>query len=364
MGCGELRRVAVRGRLAPPCGDLDARTLRRAVFGVGVRPLFHYIAFGLRIQSEIAFPELLLSEPLPALPSAAVEGRPALPSVAGHGGAEVTIRYGDVPTEIEGARRRGSIVQAAPGRCLLSFDGVGRYLVQEGREITIEPAPDCSEDDIRLFLLGSVMAALLHQRGLLALHGSAVEIGGGAAAFLAPIKHGKSTLAAAFEGRGYRVLTDDVCAILFDASGIPLVLPGFPQIKLWEDSVRQLERDLTSARRLTTRAAKFGVPLGAGFAARPLPLRAVYTLSIDAVPGVTITPIRGKDKLTILIDNTYRFYFLEGASHTKRHFEQCVAVAKAVPVKRVTRPADRFLIEELVDQLQEDLTSEGAKDRP
>ena len=83
-------------------------------------------------------------------------------------------------------------------------------------EIVAEPRQGVPDSNVRLFLLGSAMGALLHQRGLLPLHTNAVEVGGRAFAFMGKSGAGKSTLAAWFHDRGFRIVADDVCVVGFD----------------------------------------------------------------------------------------------------------------------------------------------------
>ena len=55
--------------------------------------------------------------------------------------------------------------------------------------------------------------ALLMQRKILPLHGSAVAIDGKAYAIVGDSGAGKSTLASAFLNKGYQLLSDDVIAV-------------------------------------------------------------------------------------------------------------------------------------------------------
>ena len=154
----------------------------------GLNGAVTYKAFGLTVSSSMPCPELL----------------------PGAGEPDVTVTYGDVPRDLAGAKGRGVCYQAAPGELLLRVDGVAQFLVRGGSEIIIDRHPAASDDDVRLFLLGSAFGALLHQRGILALHGSTVKVGDGCVVFLGRSGMGKSTLATILARRGYPCLGDDV----------------------------------------------------------------------------------------------------------------------------------------------------------
>jgi hypothetical protein len=104
---------------------------------------------------------------------------------------------GPVPQALDDAKKKGVLYQISPDRFLLGLGKIARYLVSEGREIVIERVPGGSDDAVRVFLFGSVFGALLHQRGVLPLHGSAVMPSRGATIFAGPSGSGKSMLAAA-----------------------------------------------------------------------------------------------------------------------------------------------------------------------
>src|SRR5579872_2437348 len=153
---------------------------------------FQYCAYGLSIDSDIALPELA--------PGCGLE-------------LDVTIRAGSVPETLDQAYAVGVLYRAAPGRFLLNMPRIARYLASDGNAIVIERAAGADDADVRVFLLGSVFGALLHQRGVLPLHGSAVEAAPGAVLLLGASVSGKSTLGAEFQRRGYRVLADDICSV-------------------------------------------------------------------------------------------------------------------------------------------------------
>jgi hypothetical protein len=77
-------------------------------------------------------------------------------------------------------------LQVAGRDAMLTVPNIGRYLVRDGREIIVDPAPDAPDRDVRLFLLGSTLGILCHQRGLLPIHANAIVVGGGAVAFSRP----------------------------------------------------------------------------------------------------------------------------------------------------------------------------------
>ena len=139
-----------------------------------------YECWGLRIHSELPCPELM----------------------EGGGEAEVFVRFGRVPERLPEVKIRGVFFEMNENEFLLKVDGVAGYWVGNGNEILIEPCESAEESAIRLFLLGSAFGALLHQRGLVPFHGSAVEIDGRAVMFVGPSGTGKSTLAAALCPKG------------------------------------------------------------------------------------------------------------------------------------------------------------------
>ena len=267
---------------------------------------------------------------------------PAAAAAENSGSASVGVRFGAVPP-----RPGEHLWTEGEGRVLVfEVPGLARFRVSEGREIVIDAEDGASERNLRVFLLGSAMGALLHQRGLLPLHANAVEVDGAAVAFSGHSGAGKSTLAAWFADRGHRILCDDVCAIAPGAKGEPpIVLPGVPRLRLWEDAVAASGRSTSDYERSFDGQDKYDVPAGASAAATPLPLAACYMIARPEegeraetdrqAPG--IARLSGVAAVEALVANTYRGRFATAMGLTARHLALCLAVAARTPVHAAGR---------------------------
>lgn len=284
------------------------------------RPASTYRLFGLSLRSEMD---------LAGLAPATETGTP-----------DVEIAYGPVPASDHNGYR------ATEDGTLLAVAKVGRYLIRDGRQILIDPAPGASERNLRLFLLGSAIGALLHQRGLLPLHANAIDIGGRAVAFSGHSGAGKSTIAAWFHDQGHNILADDVCVIGFDDSGRALAYPGIPRLRLWREALEASGRDAEAYARSFDDMDKYDVPTVSEAGAEPLPLAAIYLLRKAEESGgdAEIERLKGVDAVETLVSNTYRGGYLSMIGRTSEHLSACVRVARAVPVFRAQRlwGFDRF----------------------
>lgn len=292
----------------------------------------HTKPFGLNIQSVIPLPGCINNGDVP----------------------DVTIRYGSVPDSLHNATMIRVCTQVRPGQFLFILEHVAKYLVEDGHCITIEPAPGVNDDVIRLFLMGTVWSALLLQRGLLPLHGSAIRVKDGAVVFSGPSGKGKSTLAAFLMDRGYPVIADELCALVVAENSPPLLLPGFPQIMLWADSLRKLAKDLRNMAPVRQDLEKYILLPGNNTVQEALPMKRLYILNTGYAHSVTLKPLVGVKKNHALIDCTYRFHHVAGHGLNVPHFKQCTGVARYIDVRLVERPVASFDLESLAALIVED----------
>jgi len=289
--------------------------------------MFHYHIFGLNIASVIPFLDMDESDGIP----------------------DVKITYGIVPDEINEPKVKGVRYQAGTGELILKVDHVAKYYVIDGTRIIIERSSESADHEVLLFLMGSAMGALLHQRNILPLHGSAIDIGEKGVIFLGPSSIGKSTIAAGFQKKGYPLLADDVCAVTALNGCIPEIIPGFPRLKLWADTLKKLKEDKNELNRvrLDQDFEKYFFPFQKTSSER-IPVQSVFQLATTNTDEFQITQIQGQEKIDPIIDHTYRPNFLEGLGDKKKHFKQCAAVAGKASMFTVTRPQKGFKLDELM----------------
>jgi hypothetical protein len=277
--------------------------------------LYRYKLFGLRIASELKLSDLHEDE------------------TPDHD-ADVVIRTGRVPV-VEGCD-----FSSGPEGVALQIENVAAYLIRDGKEILIEPAARAAERNVRLYLLGTAMGVILHQRRLLPLHANAIEIGGAGVAFTGESGAGKSTLAAWLHDNGHRIITDDVCVLRYDEDRTRVrVLPGLPRIRLWKDALKHTGRnpaDYQLSYFGDDAYEKFDVPLERRTSATAgLDLSAIYVLSRGE--GFSISRMSGADAVEAIFSHTYRGFLVPVLGQSGDHFRTCVEIARSTPVFRLQR---------------------------
>jgi hypothetical protein len=298
--------------------------------------MFSYSAYGLGIHSMLPLPEL----------------------VAEQREADVLFGFGKVNGANLETFDQARSFKATSDEAYYSLESVGKFLVRGGREVIIEPSPGADERAVRLCLLGPIVALLLHQQGRLILHASAVAVGGNAILFLGGQGWGKSTMAAAFHVRGHGMLADDVTAIQMD-SAYPMVMPAFPQFKLWPNAIIALGDIPEKLPLLHPDFAKRAFQVTSGFAHSSLPLTRVYVLA----PGesLEIESLRPQEALIELLRHSYAARFgnhLLQATGIATHFKQCARLVQNTRLYVFRRPASLSVLDAHVGMLINDLSRE------
>jgi hypothetical protein len=291
--------------------------------------IYEYRLFGLALRSAIALPEL---------------------DPCRHGDPDaIMIRLGVVPAFPHGPGEPP--VTMTPQGAVLTVPDVARFCVRDGQTIVVDRCDDASERNMRLFLLGSAMGVLLHQRRILPLHANAVALGAGAVAFLGHSGAGKSTLAASFHDRGTAILSDDVCALVQGDAGF-VAQPGIPRLRLWRDAVERSGRSVDGHERAFDALDKYTVRTDTESRGAAMPLAAIYLLVRDDAPRPEILRMTGMTAVRALVENTYRGAFVKIVGDPAAHLRTCLAVTREIPVFTLARPWGAGLIDETIAEVE------------
>lgn len=293
-----------------------------------------YACIDFLLRSEIALPELIEVGP-------------------GSGRAVVDIRRAPVPDPGPNHLVRDN------DAAILRIPDVGRFRIEAGRSITVDIDDGCSERNLRLFLLGSALGILIHQRGLFPLHANAVVIDGVAVAFTGQSGAGKSTLAAWFAARGYPVLSDDVCVVGLHEGIGPVVYPGLPRVKLWADAARLQGHVVEDLERIHDDMDKYQLALPVNPEQSPVPLGAVIRLVRQGEQRLGLNRLRGRAAVQLLMAETYRPGVIPVLGRQQDHFRHCAAIASHASVLEWTRQWGHEVFKVEVDQLVRHLREIG-----
>ncbi len=203
--------------------------------------------------------------------------------------------------------------------------------------------PPLTNEDVATYLLGPVMGFVLRRRSVLALHASAVCIGGQAVALCGESQAGKSTTAAALALRGIPVLCEDITPLI-EEDGRFQVEPGYPRVCLWPDAVEKLFGAPGVLPRLTPSWEKFFLPLdgrNAKFEEQRRVVSAVYLFAPRAAEADAprIEAMSAREALLDLVQNTYMNWLLDRRQRAAE-FDALSKLVAQVPVRRIVPHLD------------------------
>jgi hypothetical protein len=243
-------------------------------------------------------------------------------------------------------------------------DGTEFFIDSDATTVLSRWPEDLSLADSAAYLLGPVMGFLLHRRGRLCLHASAVAIKDVAIGILGPAGAGKSTTAAGFARMGYPVISDDI-AVIEPAVAAFMVQPGYPRLCLCPDAVDTLYGTLDALPLISPNWDKRYLDLAGPehiFQTSALPLAAVYRLDDRSAAGFhpkfrDCTP---RESLLDLLGNTYVNYLLEPGQRASE-FALLGRLVAQVPLRRVTPPEDHSRLSAFCQAVAEDFLALARK---
>ena len=229
-------------------------------------------------------------------------------------------------------------------RYLMWIHDTGWYSIDpdQGR-ITIPPTDRTVLREERLWSIPTLLC--VGERGDVGLHGAAVEIGGRAVVIAAPGRCGKTTLAAAFLQRGYRVLAEDIaCCRPGDP---PLLFPGPAVLRVRRDAYENLGFDGIPVVADEPHRVHLAIDPDVRGSGDPLPLTDILFLRAGS-DGYAVERIPYERALPDLM--TLAFAMPTDADRA-RSFKAVAPLAASVRLWNFVRPMEYQLIDEVIDRI-------------
>jgi len=299
--------------------------------------MFNYKAFNLHFITLFECPELIKIDENSGL-------------------EKIEVKYSNFPDKLENNLiDKNSYYQSNENEILLKIKDVGIFLIRNKNEILINKDENVSMDTLRLFLFGSVIGALLHQRSAFPLHSSAISTKKGVMLFCGDSGAGKSTTLQAFLKKGYKKLSDDTIALYYDEKEKKICcIPSYPQSKLWKNTADIFNHNTNNLRQIHKELNKYALPTHDNFDDRIQPLYKIFELNISDHEELKIEKIENKmEKLNIIIKNTYRYYYLDKLPQRKDHFTLASEIANKIEIYKVFRPKNKNSLEKLIQNIEE-----------
>ncbi len=329
---------------------------------------FSYCVFGLHLRANHSIPGL---EPERTPPKAAdieicLGFSPRLEKESSAGPEILTFASSVLLESGEPVLRVWKIANGAFLR-LNYFDGMQFWLDSQGTQVWALWPDSSSLEDAATYLLGPVLGLALRLRGVTCLHASAVAFGDRAVAFVGDEGAGKSTTAAALARRGHTVLSDDIVALV-ERDGAFFVLPAYPYICLWPDSVNILYGPDKTLPSFSPNYDKRQLSLAENrlqFEEQPRRLGAIFLLgervAEPAAPFLeSLTP---QEKLVSLVANSYASVLLNQEMRA-REFALLGRLLSVVPVQRLRPSQDPARIDLLCNVVERNAPQQAREPAP
>jgi len=240
---------------------------------------------------------------------------------------------------------------------LVYSDGASFVVDAQARRVWGTFRSPLTDADLATYFLGPVLGFVLRRRHITSLHASVVELFDHAVALSGDAGFGKSTAAAALALRGVPVLSEDI-APLHEHAGRFHVIPGYPRVCLWPDSVNYLLGSPEALPQLTPVWEKRYLPLDgvrARFSSQPLPLGLIYYFAprSDEAGAPRVEEMFPREALLTLVQNTYMNWLLDREQRAVE-FDVLSRMVQQVPVRRIVPHSDPGRLAALCELIRED----------
>jgi hypothetical protein len=278
----------------------------------------NYWAYGLRVASEMEFPELYASFE-DGIPDLRIHLR-SINLLEGKIDENATYSF-----------------KSQENKFYVHVKSVAFYEISNGINITIYPYQDALISDIRVYCLSNAFAAALHQRKIMPLHAGAIIIDDKLSLIMGNTGSGKSTLLFHLMQKGYKVFSDDVVVVLNKKASIETrATSSYPMIKLWKHQMTCMGLD--NGQQVRSGVDKFPFLFHENFDIHARKIEKIIILKVDS--GLTTCAVRklkGVESVVLLFNQIYRKEYLNKAEYFSS-LSLLSSMANNIPCYEIIRP--------------------------
>ena len=282
----------------------------------------------------------------------------ALPGSSGV--PDLVIRRGEgrraAPRPDEGVRRSSVFALSRDGEdFLFDFpDGVQVVVSGDAKTIDVSWPEKFSAQYAATYLINLIMAFVMRARGHEVLHASAALIDDAAVAFIGPSGAGKSTIAAMLALRGFRIIAEDVVAIL-DRGERFGVVSAHTRVRLWPDATKMLFGGEDALPLIAGAEWKRYLDVSDRFADGEFELAAIYSID-DRREGVAphVEALEPKEAMLDLIAASYKAVAPE-EKMSPAEFDRMGRIVRHVPTRLVVPNPALETAPAMIDAIVEDV---------
>uniref|UniRef100_UPI00405601DA hypothetical protein n=1 Tax=Acetatifactor sp. TaxID=1872090 RepID=UPI00405601DA len=261
---------------------------------------------------------------------------------------DVTVRYGEITDDIARYTKDGITSSMSANRVWFRND-IGYFIIWNGNEIVVQPAENATEEQVASFVLGWCIAFIFQQRGIPAMHCSALEMHNQAVLISGGSGAGKSTLTLSLLGKGYRYLADDIAMV--DLSNDMLIQPAFPQQKVCRDVAESMEPEQLYY--VDEKKDKFAYMNMNDFCPIPQKLSTIFLISKYNGEELIVEKLKGLDKWNGIVKNLFLLDAYLALGFPIEEKNRCLEIAGKVEVYAIRRPEGKDTVAEICNKIIE-----------
>lgn len=279
---------------------------------------FIYVAFGLRIKSAIRLPAI------ECYSDAKIDVEIVIGNVTNNG--------------VKDASLQKAFSQANEKQFWLDIPFIGKFLVEQGRRIVVQPVNGVDVESVVSVLKGTCFQILLIQRHTLVYAGTAVSFKGNSILLLGGAGSGKSSLAVGLQKKGLSIICDDLVTIDKGKS----VNQGWSQVSLWQNSCDALGINSALLKRVRSQINKFYLKLPMVTQSQ---LHAIYILQSHNKPIVELNEIKGMNKFSFLAQQNEKMEYWELFANKQLFMSNIVSLVQNTRLITVSVPIEGDCLE-------------------